>query len=97
MSITIFGATGATGRMLTQQALTKGYEIVAYVRNPTKLDINDKNLRTVQGDLSNQSANQETIKGSDVEINVLGPTGSSKGVPISKRMQLILQAVQAQT
>lgn len=97
MSITIFGTTGATGRMLTQQALTKGYEIVAYVRNPTKLDINDKNLRTVQGDLSNQSANQETIKGSDVEINVLGPTGSSKGVPISKGMQLILRAVQAQT
>ena len=62
MRITIIGTTGATRRMLTQQALTKGYEVVAYVRNPTKLDINDKNLRTVQGDLSNQSANQETIK-----------------------------------
>lgn len=94
MRITIFGATGATGRMLTQQALTKGYEVVAYARNPTKLDIEDEKLKIVRGELSNQSAIEESIKGSDAVISILGPTGSSKGLPISKGMQNILQAIQ---
>jgi uncharacterized protein YbjT (DUF2867 family) len=39
MKITVFGATGETGRQLVQQALAAGYEIVAYVRNPSKLNI----------------------------------------------------------
>jgi len=94
MRITIFGATGATGRMLTQQALTKGYEVVACARNPTKLDIEDEKLKIVRGELSNQSDIEESIKGSDAVISILGPTGSSKGLPISKGMQNILQAIQ---
>jgi putative NADH-flavin reductase len=30
MKSTIFGATGETGRMLTQLALARGYEVVAH-------------------------------------------------------------------
>jgi uncharacterized protein YbjT (DUF2867 family) len=37
MKIVIFGATGETGRQLVEQALAAGHEVVAYVRNPSKL------------------------------------------------------------
>lgn len=93
MSITIFGATGETGRMLTQQALSKCYEVDAYARNPAKLGIKDDRLKIVQGELENQAAIEEAVKGSGAVISVLGPMGASKGLPISKGMQNILRAM----
>jgi putative NADH-flavin reductase len=93
MRVTIFGATGKTGRMLTQLALVKGYEVIAYARNPAKLEIKDKQLEIVQGELHDQVAIEEAIKGSDAVISLLGPTGTSKGLPISRGMQMIVQSM----
>lgn len=40
MNITIFGASGAIGQLLTRLALDHGDFVTAYVRNPTKLASN---------------------------------------------------------
>lgn len=96
MRITIFGATGTTGQMLTEQALSQGHEVVAYARSPEKLTINHKRLEIVQGGLTDQSAIEGSIEGSDAVISILGPTGASKGLPISKGMQHIVHAMQKQ-
>ena len=50
MRLTIFGATGGTGRELVQQALAAGYEVVAYARTPSKLEKRD-GLTVVQGEM----------------------------------------------
>jgi len=34
MELTIFGATGATGTCLTEQALAAGHQVTAVVRDP---------------------------------------------------------------
>jgi uncharacterized protein YbjT (DUF2867 family) len=34
MEIVVLGATGRTGRLVVEQALMRGDEVVAYVRNP---------------------------------------------------------------
>ena len=94
MRITVFGATGETGQKLIQQALAKGYQVVAYARNPAKLDIKDHRLKIVQGELHNQAAIEEAVKGSEAIISLLGPRGASKGLPISQGMKNILQAMQ---
>jgi len=39
MKLTIFGATGATGTSLVQQALTAGHDVTAVVRDPARLAI----------------------------------------------------------
>jgi putative NADH-flavin reductase len=44
----IFGATGDTGKLLVDQALVAGYEVIVYVRSPSKLNVNDKNLTVIQ-------------------------------------------------
>lgn len=36
MNITVFGATGAIGQLVTQLALDQGDFVTAYVRNPQK-------------------------------------------------------------
>ena len=39
MKLTIFGATGATGTCLTEQALAAGHEVTAVVRDPARLSV----------------------------------------------------------
>jgi putative NADH-flavin reductase len=72
MNILIFGATGGTGRYLVTQGLKKGHHITAFVRNPKKLIIKNKNLSFVQGDVLNIKDVQEAVRGQDVVISVLG-------------------------
>ena len=40
MKLFLIGATGRTGSEIVKQALTRNDELVAYVRNPSKLNIN---------------------------------------------------------
>ena len=42
MNLTVFGATGGVGRHVVRQALDRGDRVVAYVRNPAKLDISPR-------------------------------------------------------
>ena len=93
MRITVFGATGETGRLLTRQALAEGHEVIAYARNPAKMGMEDEHLTIVQGELTDQPAIEEAIKGSDAVISILGPKGPSRGFPISKGMKLVLRAM----
>ena len=44
VKITIFGASGAIGKLFVKKALEDGYVVKAYVRNPSKLDFNHQNL-----------------------------------------------------
>jgi uncharacterized protein YbjT (DUF2867 family) len=37
MRITVFGATGGTGRQIVHLALEAGHEVIAAVRDPTRL------------------------------------------------------------
>lgn len=37
MNIVVLGASGGTGRLIVEQALAAGHEVVAFVRTPAKL------------------------------------------------------------
>ena len=88
--ITVFGATGGTGKQLVKQALAAGYEVVAYARNPSKLNISHEHLTVVQGELSDQALIESAIKGTDAVLSTLGPHGRSKNKPITQGMQNII-------
>jgi putative NADH-flavin reductase len=92
--LTIFGATGATGQLLTQQALSRGHEVIAYARNPARLTLTNPRLAIVRGELGDPTAIGAAIQGSDAVISVLGPKGASRGQPIARGMQYIVQAMQ---
>lgn len=96
MKIAIFGATGETGRQLVEQALAAGYQVVAYVRNPSKLNTKHENLTIVQGELADQAIIERAVSGADAVISVLGPRGGSKGKPITRGMQNIIEAMKKQ-
>ena len=93
MKLTIFGATGGTGKQLVEQALTAGNHVVAYVRNPSKLEFKHNYLTIIEGDLSNQMKIEHAVSGADAVFSVLGPRGGSKDKPITQGMQNIIAAM----
>lgn len=96
MKITLFGASGATGKQLVEQALGAGNQVVAYVRNPSKIDPGHERLTILQGELSDTAAIERAVSGADAVINVLGPRpGEDSQIrPLMQGMQNILAAVQ---
>ena len=94
--IAVFGATGGTGKQLVEQALASGDEVVAYVRNPSKLGITHEHLSIIQGELSNVAMIERAVSGADAVISVLGPRGDSKNKPLTQGMQNIIAAMKKQ-
>jgi putative NADH-flavin reductase len=72
MKIVIFGAAGATGRILVERALAQGHEVTAFDRHIAPLNIEHPKLSLIQGDIFNPSQVEKAITGQDIVISVLG-------------------------
>jgi putative NADH-flavin reductase len=98
VKVTVFGATGKVGRLVIANLLAGGHEVVAYVRNPAKLDIADPRLLVVAGELSDPSRVRESIHGADAVISALGPSmnRSTKGTPVTEGTRNIVAAMEAE-
>ena len=72
MKVTIFGSTGSIGIQLVKQSLEDGHTVTAFVRDPSKLDIQHNNLRIVQGDVMDVSSIEKAVQGQDVVLCSLG-------------------------
>lgn len=72
MKITVFGATGATGKKVVEQALELGYEVNAFVRNPEKMDITSEKLTLITGDVTNHENVDKAVETVDGVIVALG-------------------------
>ncbi|NOY09476.1 MAG: SDR family oxidoreductase [Spirochaetes bacterium] len=70
--ILIFGATGGTGRQLVRQALSLGYKVTAFVRDPARLKVSDDNLSVFTGDVRNAEEVNKAVKDHDVVLSALG-------------------------
>jgi putative NADH-flavin reductase len=78
MKIAVFGATGATGRLVLARALEAGHEVRAMVRDSGRLPISHEHLHVVVGELADQDAVDATVAGCDVVISTLA---GSAGTP----------------
>jgi putative NADH-flavin reductase len=91
--LTVFGATGRTGRPVVEQALAAGHEVVAFARTPAKLDIRHERLRIVQGDATDPAAVERAIDGADTVISAMKTTASQKVArtgPLTRGLQNIV-------
>jgi len=78
MNILIFGASGATGHELVNQALAQGHHVTAFVRNPSKLKIENDKLKVIQGDVVNYPLVESAVKGQDAVLSALGAASAFK-------------------
>lgn len=80
MQIMVLGATGKTGLLAVEKALARGYQVVAYARNPQGLPTHSA-LTTIQGELHDTQKLTQAMASCQVVLCCLG-THQLKGVTL---------------
>jgi putative NADH-flavin reductase len=73
MRVLVFGASGRTGRLVVKESLDRGHRVLAFVRDPAKLDISHPQLTVVQGDVRSGTDVDLAVQRADAVISVIGP------------------------
>jgi putative NADH-flavin reductase len=94
MKVAIFGATGKTGIEVVRHALEQGYEVTAFVRDPSKLDIEHDHLSVVQGDAEDADAVARAVESADAVISALGQTKTSSPRLLTRAGENIMRAME---
>jgi len=82
MKVVIFGATGKTGIELVNQSLEQGFLVTAFVRDHSRIKIENENLIIVSGDIFDADSVEHAIKNQDAVICALGAGNSLKKTSI---------------
>ena len=90
MNVVVFGATGSTGRLVVEFALSTGHVVTAFVRDPKRMPLTHPNLRIVKGDAMDPGSVASAVQGADAIICALGMIPQAKedlgrrqpGVPV---------------
>jgi putative NADH-flavin reductase len=72
MKLALFGATGATGQCLVEQALDQGYTVTAFARNPLALPTGHARLSIVTGDVFQKAPVEEAVANQDAVLCAIG-------------------------
>ncbi|MFN9150756.1 MAG: NAD(P)-dependent oxidoreductase [Bacteroidota bacterium] len=96
MTLAIFGATGLTGGLVLAKALEQGHEVVALVRDPSRVSLNHPQLTVLGGSPTAPEDVERCIKGADVVIHCLGIGGKGDGrttTLVSDSVKVVLSAM----
>ncbi len=73
MKIALYGATGTIGTRIAQEALSRGHEVTAVLRDPARLALDHPRLRKVKGEVTDPAGIASTVRGLDAVISAIGP------------------------
>jgi putative NADH-flavin reductase len=93
--ILIFGATGGTGKELVTQALKRGHDVTAFVRDPSKLAVSHAHLRVHQGDLQEPETIRTAIPNHHAVLSALGTRTLGKNTLLSDALMEIIAVMTA--
>jgi putative NADH-flavin reductase len=82
MRIVVFGANGATGRLLTEQALTARHDVVAVTRRPADFPIAHERLTVAAADVYDAEAVERAVEGAEVVLSTLGVPFTRKPINV---------------
>jgi len=69
MKVAIIGASGFIGSAILNEALSRGYEVTAIVRNPEKLTVTNPHLHVKKGDVTNEATLTTLLAGNEAVIS----------------------------
>jgi len=73
MKIALFGASGMVGLRIMAEAVQRGHDVTAIVRNPSALHTDLPRVTVMQGDATDASRVAELVRGHDVVIDAIAP------------------------
>ena len=91
MNILILGATGRVGSQIVTYALHDRHNVTVLVRTPEKIQINNKNLTIIRGNVLNNDDIVCAMQGIDIVISALNTDGTTT---LSESMPLIIEAME---
>ena len=94
--ITIIGATRGIGRLVLEQAVAQGHAVTALVRDESRLEPVDGEVRVVTGDATDPDAVARAVRGSDAVIVALGAPALSSSRVRSEGTRNIVDAMTAE-
>jgi uncharacterized protein YbjT (DUF2867 family) len=92
MKLLVLGATGATGRLVVEQALAAGHAVRALVRSPEKLAVRHPALEVVAGQATDPHHVGRAMTGTDAVISALG---AAKGSVITDATRAVIAGAEA--
>ena len=93
MNIVIFGASGATGTLLTQRCLAAGHNVRALLRTPEKFPMRDQ-VHVIRGSPFDLATVSQTIEGVDAVLSALGANSLRKEDVLERAVPQIIAAMQ---
>lgn len=73
MKLLVLGGSGATGKLLIDEALARGHEVTALVRDPASLSKQHERLHVKQGRATVAADVAGALAGQDAVVSALGP------------------------
>ncbi|TGN20618.1 NAD(P)-dependent oxidoreductase [Leptospira idonii] len=73
MKITLIGATGFIGKPTLLETLKRGHKVTAILRDPSKLELEDKNLTKVKADIFDTDGLSKIIATTDAVLDSYNP------------------------
>lgn len=96
MKIAVFGASGRTGKPLVEKALENNHKVNAFVRDSSRLEIEDESLEIFEGDVYTGEKVSKCIESADVVASVLGQNKNTPDDLLTKGGENILEAMNEQ-
>lgn len=93
MNITVFGASGKSGKFIVAEALKRGHKVTAFVRNPSKMAEFGASLNVVVGDISDPAKVADAVPGADAVISAIGHVAGSKPDMQTEGVRNIIKAM----
>ena len=93
MKIIVFGASGRTGQKVIEQAIDKGMEVTAFVRNRESIKLQSENLNVVVGQATSYEDVKKAIAGHDAVISCIGGPGIKASTTITDITKNIVEAM----
>jgi hypothetical protein len=87
MRIALFGAAGQIARRIAHEALDRGHQVTAVVRDPANFRTYDDRLEVVQGDATDAASVARAAQGADAIITAISPRPSPSGRPASSLVE----------
>jgi putative NADH-flavin reductase len=83
MKIALFGAAGHLGQAILEEALSRGYDVTAIVRDPARLTQRNDKLKVVTGDVAQPASWLDAVRGVDAVVASLSARrdGNPDSVP----------------
>jgi len=75
--VLVFGASGRTGRLVVEESLEGGHEVLAFVRNESRLGLSNPRLDVLVGDVTVASDVDAAVQKAGVVVSALGQAPNS--------------------